>query len=215
VIHHCQNSLQSTCNIPAVYILFHFDFWNLSFPFIIQSTIANPDRNVKNSVHSCVHTLKHIWGGLRSLWFYKENNKLQDWKNVFISYIPPWTPHTYDFVVLTSLTRPRKILLVVLKIGKQEIAKAKDLLAHLRMEFSSKRHLRARGLSDCVEESWRDWNHPRKHSRLAWAVWTRPWISVSDRGTPCCGHIFLFISISTTHIIKSSIYLFPDFFPVF
>jgi hypothetical protein len=36
--------------------------------------------------------------------------------------------HTYDFVVLTSLTHPRKILLVVLQIGK-----AKDLSAPLRI----------------------------------------------------------------------------------
>jgi hypothetical protein len=36
--------------------------------------------------------------------------------------IPPSAPHTYDFVVLTSLTHPRKILLVLLQIGK-----AKDL----------------------------------------------------------------------------------------
>jgi hypothetical protein len=35
-------------------------------------------------------------------------------------------PHTYDLVVLTSLTHPRKILLVVLQIGK-----AKDLSAPL------------------------------------------------------------------------------------
>jgi hypothetical protein len=46
---------------------------------------------------------------------------------------PPWAPHTYDFVVLTSLTHPRKILLVVLQIGKQEIRKDKDLSAPLRI----------------------------------------------------------------------------------
>jgi hypothetical protein len=36
--------------------------------------------------------------------------------------------HTYDFVVLTSLAHPRKILLAVLQIGK-----AKDLSAPLRV----------------------------------------------------------------------------------
>jgi hypothetical protein len=41
-------------------------------------------------------------GRLISLWLYKENNKLRDWKNVFTLYIVPGTPHTYDFVVLTS-----------------------------------------------------------------------------------------------------------------
>jgi hypothetical protein len=64
-----------------------------------------------------------IWGegGPISLWLYKENNKLPDWKNVFTVHIPP--SHTYDFVVLNH---PRKILLVVLQIGK-----AKDLSASL------------------------------------------------------------------------------------
>jgi hypothetical protein len=37
--------------------------------------------------------------------------------------------------------------------------------------------LGARGLSDCVEGIWRDWNQPRKYPRLAWAGWRRPWIS--------------------------------------
>jgi hypothetical protein len=54
--------------------------------------------------------------GLISLWLYKENNKLQDWKNSI--YIVPWAQHTYDFVVLTSLTHPKKIIFVVLQIGK-------------------------------------------------------------------------------------------------
>jgi hypothetical protein len=49
---------------------------------------------------------------------YKENNKLRGWKNVFTLHIPPWGPHTYGFVVLTYLTHPREILLVVLQIGK-------------------------------------------------------------------------------------------------
>jgi hypothetical protein len=31
---------------------------------------------------------------------------------------PSSAPHTYDFLVLTSLTHPRKIILVVLQIGK-------------------------------------------------------------------------------------------------
>jgi hypothetical protein len=44
-------------------------------------------------------------------------------KNVFTR---SWATLTYDFVVLTSLTHLRKIVLVVLQIGK-----AKDLSAHL------------------------------------------------------------------------------------
>jgi hypothetical protein len=70
-----------------------------------------------------------VWGGgLLSLWLYKENNKLLDWKNVFTLHIPPWAPQTYDFIVLTSLTHPRKILLVVPQIGK-----VKDLSTALRI----------------------------------------------------------------------------------
>jgi hypothetical protein len=65
--------------------------------------------------------------GLISPWLYKENNKLGDWRNVFSVRIPPWAPQTYDFVVLTSLTLARKILLVVLRKRK-----AKDLSAPLR-----------------------------------------------------------------------------------
>jgi hypothetical protein len=56
---------------------------------------------------------------------------------MYLLYIfPPWVPHTYDFVFLTSLTHPRKILLFVLRIGKQEIRKAKDLSAPLRRWLS-------------------------------------------------------------------------------
>jgi hypothetical protein len=65
---------------------------------------------------------------LVSLWFYKENNNLRAWKKcIYSTYSPLRAPHTYDFVVLTSLPHPRKILLVVLQIGK-----ARDLSAPLR-----------------------------------------------------------------------------------
>jgi hypothetical protein len=43
--------------------------------------------------------------------------------------------HTYDFIVLTSLTHPRKILLVVLQIRK-----AKDLSATLRTSKTKKKN---------------------------------------------------------------------------
>jgi hypothetical protein len=74
--------------------------------------------------------------GLISLWLSKENNKLRDWKNVFTLHIPPWAPHTYDFVVLTSLTHPRKVILVVLQREKYETQKAKDLSAPKRIYLS-------------------------------------------------------------------------------
>jgi hypothetical protein len=66
------------------------------------------------------------------LWLYNENNKLQDWKKCVYSTYSLWAPHTYDFVVLTSLTHPRKTLLVVLQIGK-----AKDLSAPLHSQCTS------------------------------------------------------------------------------
>jgi hypothetical protein len=71
----------------------------------------------------------NIRGGLISLWLNKENNKLWDWKNVFTLHIPPWATHTYDFVVLTSLTHPRKIVLVVLKTGKTGNWKSQRLIS--------------------------------------------------------------------------------------
>jgi hypothetical protein len=49
---------------------------------------------------------------------------------MYLLYIfpPELHTHTYDFVLITSLTHPRKIILVVLQIGK-----AKDLSAPLRI----------------------------------------------------------------------------------
>jgi hypothetical protein len=71
-------------------------------------------------------------GGLISLWLYKENNKLRDRKKCIYSTYPPPELHT----LLTSLTHPRKILLVVLQIGK-----AKDLSAPLRIQRVSKPYI--------------------------------------------------------------------------
>jgi hypothetical protein len=50
-------------------------------------------------------------------------------EKMYLLYIfPPWAPHTYDFVVLTSLTHPRKIGCA----ANRKIGKAKDLSAPLR-----------------------------------------------------------------------------------
>jgi hypothetical protein len=80
----------------------------------------------------------HEGRGLISLWLYKEN-KLRDGKNVFTVHIPPWAPYTYGFVVLTSLTHPREILLVALQIRKQKMGEAKDLSAPLRNLYTLRR----------------------------------------------------------------------------
>jgi hypothetical protein len=64
----------------------------------------------------------HYYEGGRGGWLYKENNKVRGWNDVFTVHIPPLSStHTYDFVVLTSLTHPRKILLLVYwKIGNRK-----------------------------------------------------------------------------------------------
>jgi hypothetical protein len=54
-------------------------------------------------------------------------------KCIYSIYSPLSSTHTYDFVVLISLTHPRKKFFgVVLQIEKQETVKAKDLSAPLR-----------------------------------------------------------------------------------
>jgi hypothetical protein len=58
----------------------------------------------------------HIRGEAGKSLVCKEDNKLRDWKNVFTLDIP-LELHTL-MTVLTSLTHPRKILLVVLQTGK-------------------------------------------------------------------------------------------------
>jgi hypothetical protein len=52
----------------------------------------------------------------------------------------------------------------------------------------------ARELSDCVQGSWRDWNHARKRPRLVSAGWKRPWISASDKGTNYYSDIFYLLN---------------------
>jgi hypothetical protein len=51
------------------------------------------------------------------------------------------------------------------------------------MGFRNKRDIRARGLSDCVEGSWK-----KLKSRLSYVKET--WISASDGGRNCCRDIF-------------------------
>jgi hypothetical protein len=67
---------------------------------------------------------------------------------VFTVHIPLWA-HTYDFVVLASLTHPRNILFLVLEIGK-----AKDLSAPVRTNCSFKFVTRSHA------ETW-PWNYQR------------------------------------------------------
>jgi hypothetical protein len=98
-------------------------------------------------------------GGWQVFGFIKKTTSYGIEKNVFTLHIPPWAPQTYDFVVLTSLTHPRKILLFVLHIGK-----SKYLSAPLRtLNFSRRRYSNRRNTLACGRRS--------VYSRAAVPVW--------------------------------------------
>jgi hypothetical protein len=75
---------------------------------------------MRNSCPNCVRTFQlhpvYMRGWLVFGFIKKTTN--YGIKKVFTLHIPPWAPHTYDFVVLTSLTHTRKIIFVVLQIEK-------------------------------------------------------------------------------------------------
>jgi hypothetical protein len=81
------------CNCIYLYRKFLWYFWknylikNVVVPYSIPILwiTCYPDNR------PCRETYQ---GGLISLWLYKENNKLRDWKNVFTLHIPLWAPHT-------------------------------------------------------------------------------------------------------------------------
>jgi hypothetical protein len=91
----------------------HGGEWSVSLP-----GRSNPGERLLGTHYVESWVGPRIRGGPISPWLYKENNKLRDWKKCIYCTFSPWAPHTYDFVVLTSLTHPRKILVVVLQIGK-------------------------------------------------------------------------------------------------
>jgi hypothetical protein len=65
--------------------------------------------------------------------------------------------------------------------------------------------LGARGLSDCVEGSWRDWNHAKKISKIGFS-WMKETLAFSFwQRKKMLQWYFVFIFISTTWIIKFSI----------
>jgi hypothetical protein len=53
--------------------------------------------------------LAYYKGGLICLWLYKEKTSYGI-KKMYLYIPPPNSRHTYDFVVVTSLTHPRKII---------------------------------------------------------------------------------------------------------
>jgi hypothetical protein len=71
-------------------------------------------------------------------------------------HIPPWAPYTYDCFVLTSLTHPRKILLVVLQIGNM---KSQRLISTPRYSYSrivqgALIHYRIQPFETVLSETW-------------------------------------------------------------
>jgi hypothetical protein len=59
-------------------------------------------------------TLLVLYEGLISIWLYKKTSYGIEKKYICCTYSPS-APHSYDFVVLTSLTYPRKLFVVVLQ----------------------------------------------------------------------------------------------------
>jgi hypothetical protein len=60
-------------------------------------------------------------------------------KCIYSTHPPPRAPHTYDLVVLTSLTHPRKYLLLVLQIRKYEKPKTYQDLSYIIIIIISSR----------------------------------------------------------------------------
>jgi hypothetical protein len=74
----------------------------MDFCSVSLSLLFHPFEYPTNVISAAITYMR----GLIGLWLYKENNKLRDWK-MYLR-IPPWAPHAYNFVALTSLTHPRK-----------------------------------------------------------------------------------------------------------
>jgi hypothetical protein len=85
-----------------------------------------------SSCHSPPPPLTHKYEGLISLWIYKENT-LQDWKICFYFTYSPLSSTHLQFCCSNFFIPPRKILLVVLQIGK-----VKDLSAPLHIPTRTK-----------------------------------------------------------------------------
>jgi hypothetical protein len=87
---------------------------------------------------------------------------------------------------MCSKTMYSKPSLIRSQLSRIEIWKMKKLCSQLSTALKDiwnlgTRGIRARGLSDCILGSYRDWNHARRHQRLASAGW-RSSNSASDRG---------------------------------
>jgi hypothetical protein len=79
------------------------------------------------SIYLSTHIYIYLREGRKVFGFIKKTTSYTIEK-MYLHYIfppPPGGPHAYDFLVLNSLAHPRKIMLVLLQIGKWEIGKPK------------------------------------------------------------------------------------------
>jgi hypothetical protein len=90
-------------------------------------------------------------------------------------HIPPWAPHTYDFLVLIPLTHPRKILFLVLKIRNKESQILNSTLTYTEASARSLLNLVHGGAWYCTNKGMTKYSSPttlRSLSRTASHVLT-------------------------------------------
>jgi hypothetical protein len=113
--------------------------------WVLWFNSATPARSW-DSTHSLIRALLclsknpfQLRGQLISLWLYKKKTRSYgiEKKNVFTLHIPPWAPHTYEFIVLTPLTHPRKIILVLLQIGKDKKTYQHPYVTYIILTFGA------------------------------------------------------------------------------
>jgi hypothetical protein len=93
-----------------------------------------------------------------------------------------------------SYGRPSIIWLHLIQIAKWELLLSTCFERQMGSDYSKR-------LSNCAEDSCRDWNHTRKYPRLASAGWRTPWISASDTERNCCSEVFFYLFSSASPIL--------------
>jgi hypothetical protein len=74
------------------------------------------------------------------------------------------------------------------------------------------REIRARGLSDCVEDTWRNWNHAKSIQHWLELDEGHPRFQLLTEKETASVIYLLFIFINTNYIIKLSIYWLSKYF---
>jgi hypothetical protein len=121
--------------------------------------------------------------------------------------------YIYIYICIYIYNKPSLIQLQLIQMSDNPDRSMKNAV-HSRVHTSKdrwdlgRRRIRSRGLSDCVEGSWRDWHHARKYLGLAWS-WMKETLDFSSWQRNKFlqrWYFFLFTFISTTRIIKFSIF---------